>query len=392
MSKKNNKSNKAIKYRIYPTEKQKELILQTVGCTRKVFNYFLEYSEDRYKATKNTENIEYFSCTYCIKQLPLLKKEFSYLNDVDSISLQQAIRHLDTAYQNFYKKQNKKPKLKTRKRSRTSYSTVNVNNNIEVLDEYIKLPKLGKVKAIIHRNCPEGYILKSATVSMERNGSFYCSLLYEFEKEQLDSSINIENSIAFDYKSDGFYVDSEGNTLGSPKYYRKSQDKLAKEQRKLARMQGYRKGETKSKNFKKQQIKINKVYRHLANQRLDFVHKQSAKIANSYDIVCVEDLNMQALSNKGFKNGKATMDNAYGLFLNLLYYKLNDKGKVLIKVDKFYPSSQICNCCGYKNTKTKDLSIRKITCPCCNTTYDRDENATKNILKEGLRLYQESIN
>ena len=226
---------------------------------------------------------------------------------------------------------------------------------------------------------------------MEKDLTFYCSLLYEYEQEELDYQINIENSIGLDYKSDGFYVDSNPNTLGSPKYSRKSQNKLAKEQKKLSKMQGYRKGESKSNNFKKQQIKVNKIHRHIANQRLNFAHEQSTKIANSYDIVCVESLNLRNMSNKGFKNGKATMDNGFGMFLNLLDYKLNDRGKVLIKVDKFYPSSQICYTCGYKNTKTKDLKIRKITCPCCKTTYDRDENAAKNILREGLRLYQESL-
>ena len=275
MSKKNGLKNRAIKYRIYPTESQKVLILNTVGCARKVFNHFLEYSINKYNSTKNSEDIEYFSCSYCIKQLPLLKKEFPYLNDVDSISLQQAIRHLDISYQNFFKKKSKFPKYKSKKYSRTSYTTSCINNNIEVLDDYIKLPKLGKVKAIIHRNCPDGYILKSATVSMEKDLTFYCSLLYEYKQEELDYQINIKNSIGLDYKSDGFYVDSNSDTLGSPKYFRKSQDKLAKEQKKLSRMQGYRKGESKSNNFKKQLQKVNKIYRHIANQRLDFVHKQS---------------------------------------------------------------------------------------------------------------------
>ena len=382
MSKKNGLKNRAIKYRIYPTDEQKQFILFNVGCCRKVWNLMLNDKIDYYKENKLMLN----------NTPSMYKSLFSFLKEADSSSLANVQINLNTAYKSFFKKKSKFPKYKSKKYSRTSYTTSCINNNIEVLDNYIKLPKLGKVKAIIHRNCPDGYILKSATVSMEKDLTFYCSLLYEYEQKELDYQINIKNSIGLDYKSDGFYVDSNSDTLGSPKYFRKAQDKLAKEQKKLSKMQGYRKGEHKSKNFEKQQIKVNKIYRHIANQRLNFAHEQSTKIANSYDIVCVESLNLRNMSNKGFKNGKATMDNGFGMFLNLLDYKLLDRGKVLIKVDKFYPSSQICYTCGYKNTKTKDLKIRKITCPCCNTTYDRDENAAKNILKEGLRLYQESIN
>lgn len=161
--------------------------------------------------------------------------------------------------------------------------------------------------------------------------------------------------------------------------------KLAKAQRKLSRMKGSKKGEAKSNNYKKQLKKVNKIHRHIANQRLDNRHKISTEITNRYDIVCVENLNMKSMSNKGFGNGKATMDNGYGMFLNMLAYKLADKGKYLVKVDRWFPSSQICHCCGAVHPEMKDLRIRTFKCD-CGLTISRDQNAAINIKNEGLRM------
>ena len=158
----------------------------------------------------------------------------------------------------------------------------------------------------------------------------------------------------------------------------------------LSRKVGSKKREIKSKNYLKQLKKVSKIHRHIANQRLDNLHKISTGIANRYDVVCVEDLNMKAMSNKGFGNGRATMDNGYGSFLNMLEYKLSDRGKYFIKVDKWYPSSQLCHCCGYRDPLLKDLRIRKWECPSCGTFHDRDTNAAINILHEGLRLLKEA--
>ena len=187
-------------------------------------------------------------------------------------------------------------------------------------------------------------------------------------------------------KSDGLYCGSNGNIATRHKFYRESQAKLAKEQRKLSHKKGNKKGETKSNNFMKQQKRVNKIHRHIANQRNDFLHKTSTEIANQYDVVCVESLNMCSMSNKGFGNGKATMDNGYGMFLNMLEYKLNSRGKYFVKVDRFYPSSQTCHTCGCVNPEVKDLSIRKWTCPVCGSVHNRDINAAVNIRIEGLRL------
>ena len=162
-------------------------------------------------------------------------------------------------------------------------------------------------------------------------------------------------------------------------------EKLAKAQRRLSRMQGSKKHEDKSANYIKQLRKVNKIHRHIANQRLDNLHKISTEIANQYDVVCVESLNMKSMSNKGFGNGKATLDNGYGMFLSMLEYKLSDRDKYLVKVDRWFPSSQICHCCGVLHPEMKNLQIRKITCD-CGLTISRDQNAAINILNEGLRL------
>ena len=193
------------------------------------------------------------------------------------------------------------------------------------------------------------------------------------------------NAIGLDYASNGLYVDNNGNVGTNHKYYRDSHDKLVKAQRRLSRMQGSKKHFVKSNNYMKQLCKVNKIHRHIANQRLDNLHKLSTEIANQYDVVCVESLDMKAMSNKGFGNGKATLDNGYGLFLNMLEYKLSDRGKYFIKVDKWYPSSQLCSCCGSQKKLT--LSDRIYKCD-CGLKLDRDYNAAINIKNEGLRLLE----
>ena len=198
------------------------------------------------------------------------------------------------------------------------------------------------------------------------------------------------NAIGLDYASDSLYVDNNGNIGTNHKYYRESHDKLAKAQRKLSRMQGSKKHEAKSSNYIKQLYKVNKIYRHIANQRLDNLHKISTEIANQYDVVCVESLNMKSMSNKGFGNGKATLDNGYGMFLSMLNYKLSERNKYLVKVDKWFSSSQICHCCGKVHSEMKNLAIRTMKCD-CGLTISRDQNAAINILREGLRILNESF-
>lgn len=193
-----------------------------------------------------------------------------------------------------------------------------------------------------------------------------------------------ENVLGLNYKSDGLYTDSNGHTEDIPHFCREAQRKRTKLQRRLSKKQGSRKGERKSANFLKQLHKVNRQSMHIANQRKDYLHKLSTEIANRYDTVCVEYLDMRAISNKGFGNGKATMDNGYGMFQNMLEYKLLERGKHFVKVDKWFPSSQICHCCGHR--QPMPLKIRVYQCPECGMVFDRDWNATINIKMEDLRL------
>lgn len=321
------------------------------------------------------------------RQTPAMYKiDFPYLKEVDSLALANVQLHLEQAMRNCFSSGHCRfPVFKSLKRSRKSYTTNNQKGTIEVLDKSIKLPKIGIVKAVIHRQVEEDWKVKSATISQDSDGKYYASVLYEFVDTDTTIVVDYSNAIGLDYKSDGLYMDSNGNVGSNHKYYRESSKKLAKAQRKLSKMQGSRKGEEKSKNYLKQLKKVNKIHKHIANQRLDNLHKISYEISNQVDVVCVEDLNMKAMSNKGFKNGKATLDNGYGLFLTLLSYKLKDRGKQFVKVDEFFPSSQICSSCGSRQRLS--LSDRVYKCS-CGYVEDRDINAAKNILKEGLRVLQ----
>ena len=379
-------ANKAVKYRIYPTTEQSIMFSKTFGCCRKVYNLMLSDKIESYKATGK------FAPVTPAKY----KKDYPYLKEVDSLALANKQMDLQEAFRNCFSKSRKKkngfPKFKSAKHSRKSYTTNNQNGTVAIIDNrYIKLPKVGKVKAVIHRIPDDNWVVKSATVSQESDGKYYVSVLFEFDENKNENAYIADNTnaIGLDYASDGLYVDSNGDVGMNHKYYRESQDKLAKEQRKLYRMQGSRKGEKKSNNYWKQLRKVNKIHRRIANQRLDNLHKISTEIVNQYDVVCVESLNMRSMSNKGFGNGKATMDNRYGMFLSMLEYKLSDRNKYLVKVDKWFPSSQICHCCGTLHPEMKDLSIRVMDCD-CGYHIDRDQNAALNILTEGLRLLSEA--
>ena len=370
--------NKAYKYRLYPTTEQTVFFAKTFGCCRKVYNLMLS---DKIKSYEETKSFG--------KQTPAMyKTEYPFLKEVDSLALANVQLNLQSAMKNCFDKTRKArngfPKFKSAKYSRKSYTTNNQNGTIAIMDNCIKLPKIGIIKAKIHRPPQDDWVIKSATVSQDNDGKYYISVLFEFEKTVTQISFS-DNVIGLDYASDGLYTDSNGNVGTNHKYYRESHHKLAKEQRRLSRKIGSCKNETKSNNYKKQLCKVNKVHKHIANQRLDNLHKISTEIANQYDVVCVESLNMRAMSNKGFGNGKATLDNGYGMFLNMLDYKLANKGKYFIKVDKWFPSSQICNCCGTVHPEMKNLKNRTMRCN-CGFTLDRDYNAALNIKKEGLRI------
>ena len=373
-------ANKAIKYRLYPTTEQAIMCTKTFGCCRKVYNLMLSDKIEGYKLTGKFPTVT--PAKY--------KKDYPYLKEVDSLALANKYMDLQSAFRNRFSKSRKKNtgflKFKSGKHSRKSYTTNNQKGTVAIIDDkYIKLPKIGLIKAVIHRIPDNNWIIKSATVSQESDGKYYVSVLFKYNNSVNTYVADKTNAIGLDYASDGLYVDNNGNIGTNHKYYRESHKKLAKAQHRLSRMRGSKKHEIKSNNYLKQLCKVNKIHRHISNQRLDNLHKISTKIANLYDVVCVESLNMKSMSNKGFGNGKATMDNGYGMFLLMLKYKLSDRNKYFVKVDKWFPSSQICHCCGDLHPKMKNLTIRKMICS-CGVVINRDQNAAINILNEGLRL------
>jgi putative transposase len=251
-----------------------------------------------------------------------------------------------------------------------------VNENISIESKHIKLPKIGKVKMVCHRPVPDDWKLKSVTVSQEPDGKYYVSVLFEYVTSIVE--VPSKTILGLDYSMSSLYVDSDGNSCDYPKFYKQALDRLAREQRKLSKME---KG---SNNYYKQRKKVARLHKHISNQRKDFLHKQSTEIANRVDTVCIENLDMKKMSQE-YNFGKTISDNGWGLFTNYLEYKLRDRGKHYVKIDKFYPSSQICHCCGFKNEEIKNFAIRKWTCPKCKNEHDRDVNAAINIRNEGIK-------
>ena len=370
-----NVANKAYKFRIYPNDEQKVLFAKTFGCVRLVYNHWLDRKIKQYEEDKTS-----VTYTVCAKEMAEMKKteEYAFLKEVDSVSLQQSLRHLDTAFQNFFKQPKTGfPRFKSKKRNKNSYSTVCINGNITISNGYLKLPKIGQVRLKQHRQIPEDYKIKSVTVSQTPSGKYYASILCEYENQV--QTAELKDFLGLDFSMKELYKDSNGNEPCYPRYYRQAEKRLKREQRKLSLM---KKG---SSNRNKQRIKVAKLHEKVANQRKDFLHKQSRQIANAYDCVCIENLDMKAMS-QALNFGKSVSDNGWGMFIKFLQYKLEEKGKRLIKVDKFFASSQICSVCGYKNSETKNLSIRAWDCLKCGTHHDRDINAAINIKNEGMRL------
>lgn len=360
--------NIAYKFRIYPNNEQKIIFAKTFGCVRFIYNHMLADKIKYYEETKQKLN----------NTPAQYKKEYEWLKEVDSLALANAQLNLQTAYSNFFRNQKIGfPKFKTKKSNHQSYTTNLVNGNISVGNGYIRLPKVGKVKIKQHRRIPSNYKLKSVTISQTPSGKYYASILFEYEskvQKQIPHTF-----LGLDFSMHELYKDSNGKEPKYPRYYRQAEKKLEREQRKLSKMQ---KG---SNNRNKQRIKVAKLHEKIANQRKDFLHKQSRQIANAYDCICVENLNMKAMS-QSLNFGKSVADNGWGMFVFFLQYKLEEIGKRLIKVDKFFASSQLCNSCGYKNSNTKNLSVREWDCPKCGMHHDRDVNAAINIRNEGMQL------
>ena len=381
---------RAYKYRLYPDQAQTEYFAKCFGCARFIWKKMLEDKQEYYELHH--------------KQLyatPAMYKEaYPFLKEVDSLALANVQLDLNGAFRAFFEGRTGKPKFKSKKRSRASYTTNNQNGTVAVTDSSIRLPKTGYVKAVIHRPIPEGSKIKSATVSRTAAGRFYCSILCEIpeEKQELLHEVKQTKVLGLDYSSTHFYVDSGGHPADEPHWLRLQEKKLKREQKKLSRMiemnisgytgrrtPVYKRSLEECRNIQKQMRKISVIHEKIANQRNDWCHQESRKIANSCEAVVLEDINLRGMASS-LKLGKATNDNGFGMFRRYLEYKMEEVGKYVIVADKFFPSSQICNACGCKNPAVKDLKVRKWVCPECGTVHDRDVNAAINLRNEGIRI------
>ncbi|RBR37085.1 IS200/IS605 family element RNA-guided endonuclease TnpB [Enterococcus cecorum] len=372
---------KAYKFRIYPTEEQEIFFAKTFGCVRKVYNLMLN---DRKKAYEEVKNDPSKKMTFPTPAK--YKKEFPFLKEVDSLALANAQLHLDKAYKNFFRDKSVGfPRFKSKKNPVQSYTTNNQNGTVALIDsKFIKVPKLKSLVRIkLHRQ-PKGMI-KSATISRHASGKYYISLLC---KEEINELPKTNSAIGIDLGITDFAILSDGQKIDNHKFTSKMEKKLKREQRKLSRraLLAKKKGIplSEAKNYQKQKRKVARLHEKVMNQRTDFLNKLSTEIIKNHDIICIEDLNVKGML-RNHKLARSISDVSWSSFVAKLQYKADWYGREIIKVDTWFPSSQICSECGHKDGK-KSLDIREWTCPICHTHHDRDINASINILTEGLRI------
>ena len=356
---------KDYKYRIYPNTEQKIFFAKCFGCVRFFYNKSLSGINEIYKTTGKFKNITPAS----------YKEDYPFLKEADALALCNAQINRNTAFKSFFSHKTGFPKFKS-KRNNQSYTTNMVNGNVKFSnnDRYISIPKCSRIRIKKHRNF-EG-VVKSVTITMTTDNKYYVSMLVEEENKPVKP---VNKMIGLDLGIKDLIVDSNGKKYKNQKYLTKSQDKLAREQRKLSKMV---KG---SNNRNKQRIKVARLHKKINNQRNDYLHKLSKKIIDENQIICIEDLKVKDMMSDS-KLARNISDVSWSRLISMLIYKANWYGRTVIKVPKDYPSSQLCHVCGYKNSLTKDLGIRKWTCPKCGSIHDRDINAARNILSKGIEI------
>ena len=360
---------KGVKFRIYPNREQKNLINQTFGCCRLVYNRGLAMREEAYK---NGNKIGYSQTSAMLTDLKRTG-DFTFLKAVDSIALQQSLRDLDRGYVNFFQKRASHPTFKSKHNNHQSYRTINQGDNIRIAGKYVRLPKLGFVKV---RQSMEVGKINNVTIERTPTGKYFAVLNVDFEP-QLQQ--NNGAAIGIDVGIKEFYSDSNGNVVSNPKHLEKSMHKLIREHRKLSRKE---KG---SNNRNKQRVRVALVHEKITNQRKDFLQKRSTMLIRENQTICIEDLKVKNMM-RNHKLAKYISSVSWSKFYDMLTYKATWYGNDIVKIPTMYPSSQTCSCCGYKNPLVKNLAIRKWECPECHATHDRDTNASVNILNKGLQM------